>query len=339
MNSRKRLTSVLIFAIVVALIVSLSAGLKGCFRQTSSRTFFAADTVCTITVYGTNNEKALDGGVDLVLTLSNMLNCKDENSELYKLNKTGEIKNPSPQLLEVINYGIYFSKEGNGIFDITVKPLSLLWDFKNETVPNKTEISKALTKINYKNIEVSENSITLKKGSEIDLGAIAKGYIAEKTIYFLEENGVKSGIVNLGGNVSVIGENGGKDFSVGIQNPFKEDIAATVKCRDMSVVTSGIYQRYFEKKGNIYHHLLNTKTGYPEQNGLYSVTIISPSATSADALSTLCFLQGLEKGREYIENIKDAEAVFITENYEIHLTSGLKKQGDIIEILKGDTPQ
>ena len=332
MNRRKSITNILVFAVVIALIVSLSTGLKGCFRQTSSRTFFAADTVCTITVYGKNNEKALDGAVDLVCRLSDMLNCKNEGSELWKLNKTGEIKNPSAQLLEVINRGIYFSKQSKGIFDITVKPLSFLWDFKNETVPNKTEISKALTKINYKNIEVSENSITLKNGSEIDLGAIAKGYIAENTIYFLEENGVKSGIINLGGNVSVIGENGGKDFSVGIQNPFKEELIATVKCRDMSVVTSGIYQRYFKKDQSIYHHLLNTKTGYPEQNGLYAVTIISPSATSADALSTLCFLFGKERGKEYIENIKDTEAVFITENYEIYLTSGLKKRGDIIEI-------
>lgn len=333
MNRRKSINRILIFAAITALIVSLSTGLKGCFKQTLSRTFFAADTVCTITVYDKNNEKALDGAVDLVCRLSDMLNCKNEDSELWKLNKKGEMKNPSAELLEVINRGIYFSKQSKGVFDISVKPLSILWDFKNETVPHKTDISEALTKINYKNIEVSEKSITLKDDAEIDLGAIAKGYIADKTIYFLEENGVKSGIINLGGNVAVIGKKQGKDFSVGIQNPFKEYLAATVNCSDMSVVTSGIYQRYFKKDGNIYHHLLNTKTGYPENNGLYSVTIISPSATSADALSTLCFLLGKEKGMEYIENIKDTEAVFITENYEIYLTSGLKKQGDIIEIL------
>ena len=332
MNRRKSLnyTTIIVFALAIILIfVSRLSG----NTEPVSRTFFAADTVCTITLYD-GDEKILDGAVELCNSLANRLNCKDENSEVYELNKTKKADSPSADLLDVIQKGKYFSSLGNGVFDLTVKPLSDLWDFKNSYLPSENEIADATKKIDYNNLIVSEKDakIALKNNAEIDLGGIAKGYIADKISDFLAKDGVKSGIINLGGNITVIGKKDDTDFNIGIQKPFEEGNIATISCNDTSVVTSGIYQRYFEKDGKIYHHLLNTKTGYPEQNGLYSVTIITKSATEADALSTLCFLSGLEKGMEHIEALDSTEAVFIDQNNKIHLTSGLKQNGNLIEI-------
>lgn len=331
MNRRKSVVYTAIFVLVLAVIMCSTLSLKGCFSKTLSRTFFAADTVCTITLYD-GDEEALDGAVDLCSSLANKLNCKDENSEVGKLNKEKSAPTPSDDLLNIIVSALYYCDKSDGVFDITVKPLSDLWDFKNGKIPTDAQIKSALEKVHYRNLVIRNNSITLKNNAELDFGAIAKGYIANNVSDFLVKNGVKSAIINLGGNVTVIGENGGENFNIGIQKPFDEGNAALISCSDMSVVTSGIYQRYFEKDGKIYHHLLNTKTGKPAQNNLYSVTIISPSAITADALSTLCFLLGIEKGMELLEDFENTEAVFIDENNQLHLTSGLKQNGNLIEI-------
>lgn len=333
MNRRKSIIYTSIFVLIIAVLAGSTLSLRSCFSTTISRTFFSADTVCTITVYD-GEESALDGAVDLCNELANKFSCKDEGSELSQLNKNGKTDKPSDDLLDILNKGLYYSNLKDGIFDITVKPISDLWDFKNGAMPDSKSIAAALPKVGYKNISIRNNEIILKNGAEIDLGAIAKGYIADKISDFLIKNGVKSAIVNLGGNVTTIGKKGNEEFTVGIQTPFEDGIAATVKCTDMSVVTSGIYQRYFKNGNEIYHHLLNTKTGYPEQNELNSVTIISPSATNADALSTLCFLLGAEKGMELIEQKENTEAVFIDKNNKLILSSGLKQNGSLIEMNK-----
>lgn len=314
----------------LAIILSTVSSLKGCYSTPLSRTFFAADTVCTITLYD-GDEKALDGAVDLCNSLANKFNCKDETSELGKLNKTKSCT-PSSELAEIISQGVHFSKLKDGLFDITVKPLSSIWDFKNYVMPSGEDISSALPKIGYENVVIKDDTISLKNNAEIDLGGIAKGYIANKITDFLVKKGVKSGVINLGGNITVIGKKDGNNYNIGIQKPFEEGNIATISCYDTSVVTSGIYQRYFEKDGKIYHHLLDAKTGYPVQNELYSVTIITKSATRADALSTLCFLEGLEEGMKHIEGEESVEAVFIDKNNKLHLSSGLKLNGDLIEM-------
>ena len=331
MNRKKSIIYTACVIALLAVLLSSAFSLKGCFSKTLSRTFFAADTVCTITLYD-GDEKALDGAVNIVNSLADKFNCRDEKSELGKLNNTKKVLSPSADLFDILQKGKYYSSLENGVFDITVKPLSSLWDFKSGVIPSEQNISAALPKIGYKNIEASKNSITLKNNAEIDLGGIAKGYMADKITDFLIEKGVSSAIINLGGNVTVIGKNQNQNFTLGIQKPFDKGNSALVSCHDMSVVTSGIYQRYFENNGKIYHHLLNTKTGFPEQNGLYSVTIIAKSATTADALSTLCFLLGKEKGMELLEGFENTEAVFIDENQKMHLTQGLELNGNLIEI-------
>ena len=301
--------------------------LSGC-KQNLSRTFFAADTVCTITLYDGDSE-VLDQAVTLCNDLANKFDSFNDHSEISKLNNQGIVTNPDKDLYELINKGLYYSRLKNGIFDITIKPVSELWDFKNQVIPTTANMNKALKKVGYKNIVVNKNSINLNH-SKIDLGAIAKGYIADKIIYFLQENGVKSAIINLGGNVSVLGKNKNRDFLVGIAKPFEQTILASVKVSDMSVVTSGIYQRYIKKGDEIYHHLLNPKTGFPQNNGLASVTVIAENSVDADALSTLCFLLGKDKGMKLVDSLDNIEAVFVNDKNEILLTKGLKRDNNNI---------
>ncbi len=322
MNNRKRLFSVIIFAVILSILV----GLGLVFNKSDSlisRTFFTADTVCTITLYDSDQD-TLDSVVQLCNNISKVLDCYNENSELSKLNKEKSIDNPNPYLLEAINYGIYYSKLKDGVFDITVKPLSSLWNFKNQIIPSKKDINSAIKKIDYNNVLISRNNITTQNNSEIDLGGIAKGYIANKIIDFLTKNGVKSAVINLGGNVSVIGNNNNEPFSVGIQTPFENSTISTLKVSDMSVVTSGIYQRYFEKDNIIYHHLLDTSTGMPTNNSLTSVTIITKDPIAADAYSTLCFLLGSVDGMKLIEQTPNLEGVFIDKEKNITLSQGLE---------------
>ena len=157
----------------------------------------------------------------------------------------------------------------------------------------------------------------------IDLGGIAKGYIADKTIEFLKGKGVKRANVNIGGNVYIYGEN---QAEIGIRKPFSQDIIASVISDEGTFVTSGIYERYIEKDGKIYHHILDTKTGYGVENNLASVTVIGESSADADALSTVCMLSGLE----IIESKENTEAVFILKDGSIKLSTGLYRNNDII---------
>ena len=174
------------------------------------------------------------------------------------LNKNKGSSVPSTELIDTIKIGVKYSGlHPNGAFDITVRPVTKLWDFEKGVIPNANNIQKALKNVSYNNIEITESSITLKGNTELDLGAIAKGYIASKISDFLTKNGVKSAIINLGGNVTLLGDNDGNDFLVGIQRPFGDVNIATIKAKDISVVTSGTYQRSFKKDGVLYHHLLN----------------------------------------------------------------------------------
>ena len=316
MNRKK---SIIYTATVIALISVLltSFSLKGCFSKTLSRTFFAADTVCTITLYD-GNEDTLNGAVELCNSLANKLNCKDESSEVGRLNKEKSAPNPSFELLNIVASALYYCDKSDGAFDITVKPLSDLWDFKNETLPSDAEITEALKKVNYRNLVIKNNAITLKNNAEVDFGAIAKGFIANEINKFLTEKGVKSAVINLGGNITVIGKKDGENYNIGIQKPFGEGNATLISCNDTSVVTSGIYQRYFEKDGKLYHHILDPNTGYPCENNLYGVTIITDSSLTADALSTTCFLLGFEKGMNLVNKLDNVDAIFITDDNEIH---------------------
>ena len=238
----------------------------------------------------------------------------------------------SDPLAELTAAGLYYGDLSDGAFDISIAPVSSLWDFTSGegTVPDSEAIAEALELVNYRDVTLEGNALHFaKEGMQLDLGAVAKGYIADRIKDYLLEQGVESAIIDLGGNILCVGSRPGGDlFRIGLQRPFasRSETVATVEITDKSVVSSGIYERYFEEDGVLYHHILNPETGYPYDNGLVSVTIISDESVDGDGLSTSCFALGLEKGMELINSLPDVQAVFITEDGELHFSEGFEEE-------------
>lgn len=343
-----------------ASLILCSAVLSGCSAQTKSGENTAADsrepisateiklnTVVTVTIYDSQDRDLLTKCMNLCDKYEKVFSRTSADSELYKLNHrkltpvegTEDTYQVSDDLAELISEGLDYSELSKGAFDIAIEPLTSLWDFTAEDpqVPEDSLIQAALPKCDYHNISVDKdkNEITLKTDdTAIELGAIAKGYIADRLKDYLISQNVKSAIINLGGNVLCIGgKPDNSAFKIGIQKPFadRSETIAVMDIRDKSVVSSGIYERCFEQDGILYHHLLNPKTGYPYDNGLIAVTIISDKSVDGDALSTTCFALGLEDGMKLAESLDDVQAFFVTSDYEIHYTKDFQKKIKVTE--------
>ena len=283
------------------------------------------DTVIKIQILDPADESILDGLKKLCEKYDTMFSATNTDSELYKLNHAnGQPFTVSSETANLIQEGIHYSELSGGAFDLTIEPVSALWDFKADkpTVPSSDAIAQAVSHVDYTKVDIQDNTVTLEDPEAgIDLGAIAKGYIADQVKTYLKKQGIKHAIINLGGNVDVIGTKpDGSKYNIGIQKPFDEsgEAITSVQLKDQTVVTSGIYERYFKKNGKLYHHILDPRTGYPCENNLYSVSIITDSSTKADALSTTCFLLGYEKGMELIQSMDGVEAIFITDDEKVH---------------------
>ena len=322
----KRLTALLSASI---LLLSGCSGLPRERSQTYTDTLF--DTVISVQIFDSVDEDVLKGCEKLCKKYDSMFSNKIEDSEISRINSAGG--NPvevSKETIKLIKKGIYYSEMSDGAFDITIAPVSSLWDFKAETpsVPSPEAIAEAVSHVNYENIIIRDNTVKLADPQAgIDLGAIAKGYIADRIKDYLEEEGVRHDMINLGGNVLAMGSKlDGSDYNIGIQKPFDEtgEPITSVKISDKSVVTSGIYQRYFKADGKIYHHILDPNTGYPCENNLYSVTILTDSSLTADALSTTCFLLGYDRGMKLINQLDNVDAVFITNDNQIHYSKNFQ---------------
>lgn len=288
---------------------------------------FALDTAITVMLYDSDDQEILDGALALCSKYENIFSATFPESELYKLNhRTAQTVKVDSELAYVIDRGLYYSKLSGGAFDITIEPVKKLWDFKAEkpSLPDEGKLSEALGKVGYENVEVNQDTVTFKDpDTSIDLGAIAKGYIADRIKEYLVEKGVKSAIINLGGNVLCIGRKpNGSDFVIGLQRPFSESVFETIVVNDISVVTSGVYERYFTYNGKNYHHILNPADGYPYDNGVLGVSIVCKNSIDADALSTTCFSLGAEKGIELLDSIPDAYGFFILDDYSIKYSKG-----------------
>ena len=344
------------FSILAGTLILSSAITSGCSVKTNtaqtadsesqepiSTTAIKLNTAVTVTIYDSQDRNLLTECMNLCDKYEKIFSRTASDSELYKLNHrrltpvngTDHTYQVSDSLTELIQKGLYYSDFSDGAFDIAIEPLTSLWDFTAEDpqVPKDSLIQNALSKCDYHNISVGgkdNNEITLKADdTAIELGAIAKGYIADRLKEYLISQDVKSAIINLGGNVLCIGgKPDDSSFKIGIQKPFadRSETIAVMDIRDKSVVSSGIYERCFEQDGTLYHHLLNPKTGYPYDNGLIAVTIISDQSVDGDALSTTCFALGLEDGMKLAESLDDVQAFFVTSDYEIHYTKNFRKK-------------
>lgn len=317
------------------------------------------NTAVQITIYDSQDKALLDDCLALCDKYELIFSRTNEKSELYKLNhrknvsdedfSTDEPTPPYPvngtadtwhiseDLAALLSEGLDITRESNGAFDIAIAPLTSLWDFTAEDpeVPDDAAIQKALPLCSSDGVTIDGQDITLPSDDiQFDVGAIAKGYIADRLKDFLMKKGVKSAIINLGGNVLCIGSKpDGTPFKIGIQKPFadRNETEAVMDITGKSVVSSGIYERCFKQDGKLYHHILNPQTGYPYDNGLISVTIISDQSVDGDALSTTCFALGLEDGLKFAEK-KGVQAVFITEDYELHYTDGFRDEIRVTDV-------
>lgn len=298
-----------------------------------TETAIKLNTVVTITIYDSQDTSLLDHCMELCDQYEQIFSRTLETSELYRLNHhlledAGGVSQLSPELADLIRRGLEYGQLSDGRFDIAIGPVSSLWDFTSDSpsVPDDRLIQEALPLVDDQDVMLDGQEITFRKeGMQLDLGAIAKGYIADRLKEYLLDAGVNSAIINLGGNVLCVGSRpDGTPFRVGLQKPFadRNETIGTIQVSDLSVVSSGIYERYFEQDGQLYHHILDPATGYPCDNNLIAVTILSRESTDGDALSTACFSLGLEEGLKLIESLEDVEAMFITDDQEIHYSSG-----------------
>lgn len=309
-------------------ILLLSLLLPGCGnKQPGVQEAFLLDTFVSVTLYDGSEEQA-QGALDLCRSYEDIFSRTAPDSELYRLNHR-EITQVSDDLAEVIALGLDYAARTGGAFDITTGSITSLWDFSAETpqIPDPAAVSEGLTHVGWEKVDLNGNTVTFSdSGTMIDLGGIAKGYIADRMANYLRQEGVTSAIIDLGGNLYCLGTKpGGDSFQVGIQYPYedRQTVIGSLPASDLSVVTSGVYERCFTVDGKLYHHILDTSTGYPVENDLLSVTIVSDASVDGDALSTACFALGLEKGVALIENTEGVEAVFVTDDFVTHITSGL----------------
>ena len=336
----------ILFSVLAVAVAAVVFGVVYFRRQPQEQdpitaTALKLNTVITITIYDSQDQSILDDAMALCDEYEQIFSRTSEESELYQLN-AGEladadgISTVSDSLSDLISTGLSYAALSEGAFDISIAPVSSLWDFTSGegSVPDSGAIAAALELVNYRDVSLEGDEIRFaKEGMQLDLGAVAKGYIADRIKDYLLEQGVESAIIDLGGNILCVGSRpGGDPFRIGLQRPFAShsETVATVEITDKSVVSSGIYERYFEEDGVLYHHILNPETGYPYDNGLVSVTIISDESVDGDGLSTSCFALGLEKGMELIDSLPDVQAVFITEDGELHFSEGFEEELTVI---------
>ena len=329
----------LIFSLFFIFCFSIFA--DGCSAGTDTpltQTDFALNTVISVTVYDKDQEYLLPEALELCHQYENKLSRTMEGSEIWNVNHgNGQWVTVSSETYQLVETALSYCKKTDGAIDITIGPVKDFWNFSEQTsescvLPDPDELKERLQHVDYSCVElrtVSKNDQNICQirltdpSADIDLGFIAKGYIADQMKSYLLSRGVTQGIINLGGNVLTIGvKPDGSPYQIGIQKPFADTGTSitNVESSDSSIVTSGIYERCFTFQDKVYHHILDSDTGYPVDNDLLSVTILSQDSVTGDALSTTCLILGLEEGTRLIDSLDDVEAVFVTKDYKIHYT-------------------
>ncbi len=299
-------------------------------EESAKREVFAMDTYMTLTAYGENAEKAVNLAEEEITKLDKLLSTGLQTSEINKLNREGTavLSTDTAYLMEQT---LKICKDTKNSFNPAIYPIMELWGFpdKNYSVPTKKQLEKTLKLTDISKISFQEETglATLLDGMKIDFGGIAKGYASQKVIDIFKENEINSGIIDLGGNIYVLGnKTDGSSWHIAIKHPEKdEEILGILSLADKAIITSGGYERYFEKDGKTYHHIIDPSTGYPAENGLLSVSIISEDGTLADAMSTALFVMGKDAAISYWKKHSDQfNMILFTEDGELYITKELE---------------
>ncbi|XMB86931.1 FAD:protein FMN transferase [Mycoplasmatota bacterium WC44] len=316
------------------------------------------NTITFITMYHTENvdTNELAAGIeDILISTHNVFDAHDENSELGSLNSKAHIEpvKVSDNLYEIIKESLYYAEISDGAYDPTIGPLADLWNITSDSwftggiIPSETDIQEALEYVDYTKVILDDDDKTVffeKEGIKLDLGGIAKGHITELIRDYLLDNDINNGIINVGSSSQltigtrcvvkeqttegVIYEDTGAGWKIGTADPF--DLfglygpVGVFPLVDRALSTSGSAQQFFELDGKRYHHIFDTETGYPADNNLIVVQIKSDNLVGVDAVSTMIYVMGLEKGMEYVESIDGLDAIFITYDKEIYRSSNFE---------------
>lgn len=284
----KKFISILLILVILLL-------LSGCSKNENTVNRILFDTVVTLTAHC--DDAVLLDAIKLCEDYEKLLSRTKEGSDVWRINNTDGFVQVDPDTVDIILTAIDYCEKTQGKYDITVTPISSLWDFNREEVPDAAVLKSAAKQVDYKRIEVVGNTVNAN-GAQLDLGSAAKGFIADKLREFFEDQGVSDAIINLGGNVYVLGR---KYSSIGVRSPFDDGISGVIKMNNASAVTSGIYQRCFEKQGKLYHHILDPETGYSLDTDLASVTVVGESSLLCDVLSTACMVSGSDGAKKLLE--------------------------------------
>ena len=343
-------------------VMSLTALSACAFGQPTmkTRSLFAMDTIMEIQAAG--DDEVLSGAEEMIRGLEKKLSVTDGGSEIYALNRDGEAV-VSGDVADIMTRALSVCAETDGALDISIYPVLKAWGFTTGSyrVPEADEIEELLENVDYRKVQQDTGTVLLSHctqqdtgtvllssaggesdksassdsgcqvsiapGMQVDLGSVVKGYTGSAVAQYFRDNGVKSALINLGGNVECIGKKpDGNKWKVAIKSPFADSqtgIFGVIDAEDMAIITSGGYERFFEEDGKTYWHILDPKTGYPAENGLVSVTIIGSDGLRCDGLSTALFVMGLDDAIEFWKKSGDFDAIFITDSGEAYITSGI----------------
>lgn len=300
MIKKKNFIFVSVFALLCLLVFFIPK------EKTATATEFYMDTVIHMTVSGENPEALLKMCRETLNHYDKLWSKLSESGDVYKINHSdGEWTEVSEETIRLLHDAIHYHEISDGNFCVTIGALSALWDYKKQTVPEISMIESALATVGDHQVLIQGKKVKLENAkSQLDLGAIAKGKITDIMVQKLRENGCKSALLDVGGNVYALGQKkNGKPWCIGIRDPLDESegFFTVLSAMDMAIVSSGDYERSFSQNGSLYHHIIDPKCGYPAETDLKQTTIIHQNACDADALSTIVFMLGMEDGKAFLE--------------------------------------
>ncbi|MCL2227776.1 MAG: FAD:protein FMN transferase [Oscillospiraceae bacterium] len=329
--------------IFVALIMVLAISVAGCAGErpleSISESRFLLDTLCTITVYADNAKELISESFELIRRYEGLFSITIEGSDIWRINNAGGMPTAvSPETVELLMLGLEYGRLSDGLFDITVGRLSRLWGFGSApVVPSRPDIARAMETVDFRQVLIDGNNVMLSNPEAwIDLGGIAKGFILDRLASFLIQRGATGAVIELGGDIAVLGERpGGGPWRIGIRQPFGAgaQLIGVIETTEAAVITSGTYERKFEEDGARYHHILDPTTGMPAISDVVSVTVVAESAAVGDALTSIIILLGSERAGALLSQVPGiVGAVLVLEGGEI------LKIGDISFSWGGDGP-
>lgn len=316
--------------ILIIIIFIISTGCSEKKTAPSTLDIFAMDTYMNLKAYGENSENALKNSYDEILRLEKLFSVTNPESEISSINNAGgKPVRISSDVRNAVETAIMIGNQTEGKLDITVYPILKVWGFTtgNYKIPEKEKINQLLKNTGYQKISLEENTITIPRDFQIDLGSVAKGYTADRIKEIFMQNNIKCGAFSLGGNVQTIGiKPDGSLWKTAVVNPFSPDSSLGIlEITDKAVITSGSYERYFKgSDGKEYCHIIDPENGYPVKNDIMSVTVIGESGIICDALSTALFIYGKENALEYWKEYKNFDMIIVTDKKEILITEGIK---------------